>query len=123
ARCAVSALQAVLLEESFLKRMKLPVSLESFHGQHVTAVGLNRKHRTGLHRASIQNHRTSSAVAGVTTDVSSRQPERFADKVNKQQSRFNISLVINSVHSHADRSHHLCSSFRPARSNAYGSRG
>ena len=35
----------------------------------VAAIGLNGKQCTGFHGFSIQHHRTSSAVAGVTTDM------------------------------------------------------
>src|SRR5262249_52454744 len=111
-RSAVSALQAVLLEETFLKRMELTVRLETFDCQHFATIGLNREHRTRLHCAPVQYHGARSAVTGVAADMRAGEAQGFANEVDKQQPRFYIGGMIDAVDFDIDRRHRLCASFR-----------
>ncbi len=87
---AESALESVLLPESFLHRVQSSVPGDSFDRCNGTAVGLGREHGTGFHCPAVENHRACAALARVTTDVSSCESERFAQIMDEERTRLNV---------------------------------
>ena len=55
--------------------MQLAVLLQSFDREYLAAVGLHGKHGARLDGATIDYDRARAAVAGVATDVRSREPK------------------------------------------------
>jgi hypothetical protein len=101
-RRAVAALQPVLLPETFLNGVKLPVLLQALDGGELVAVGLDGKHGAGLHRLSVEENGAGAAVGGVAANVRPGQPEIFPKEVHQQQARFHFSLVLHSIDRHLD---------------------
>src|SRR5262245_28656730 len=92
ARRAVSALEPVLLPETLLNRMELPILFEPFDRHDLGAVCLDGKHGARLHGFFVENHRTGAAVRRVAADVRARQPELVAQEMNEEQPRIDLPL-------------------------------
>src|SRR5260370_25984990 len=90
---AVAALQTVLLVKALLDRVELSVFLEALDGRDVAAVGLDREHRAGLDRHSVEQHRTGAAVRGVAPDVGAREAQALAQEVDEQQARLDLARL------------------------------
>src|SRR5262245_41240160 len=88
----------MLLPESLLNRMELPILLQSLDGGDLTPIRLDRKKSAGLDRLPIQVHRASAAVGGIAADMSPGQAEHVADAVDEQKPRLDIGFHIAAVH-------------------------
>jgi hypothetical protein len=96
-RSAKTALKPMALPKSLLKRMQIFSLRQPFDRRNISAVGLHRKHRAGLHRGIIQHHRARSANTGLAADVRAGQSEDFAKKMNQEQSRFHLVAMLDSI--------------------------
>src|SRR5262245_59041373 len=92
----------MLLPESLLNRMELPILLQSLNCGDLTPICLDRKKSAGLDRLSIQMHRASAAVCGIATDVSPGQAEDVADAVDEEEPRLDLGFHIRTVDLDAD---------------------
>ena len=97
ARCAVAALQPVLLFESFLQRMKHAIFAEAFDSHQFAAIGLYRKHGAGLDELTVKHDGAGPAMGCVAADVRARESGNAAYEVHQQQSRFNHGFANPSV--------------------------
>lgn len=102
---AESALKAMLLPEAFLHRVHFSVLCDSLDGCDGTAVGLGREHSAGFNGPPVENHRACAALARVTTDVSSRESERFAQIVDEERTRLHLVLLQLPVYFDTDVRH------------------
>src|SRR5713226_7196843 len=102
ARGAETALQAVLLGEALLHRMKLAALLQALDRGDLRAVGLHGEHRARFDRVAVQHHGARSAMRGVAADVGSSHAKDFADKVHEQESRLDLRLAHRAVDRYAD---------------------
>src|SRR5215510_8844728 len=84
ARRAESALESMLLPESFLNGMQLAALLQSFDGTDVAAVRLYGEDRARLHRIAVDDDGAGTAVRRVAADVRARQTEVIAQQVDQQ---------------------------------------
>src|SRR5579884_838444 len=91
-RRAIPALQAVLLDESLLDRMKRSIARQSLDGGEGGAVELDGKEGARLCRSSIDEDHTGAALAGVTPDMRAGQLQVVAEEVAQQQARLHVSL-------------------------------
>src|SRR5262249_9240644 len=94
---AKAALQSMLLPESLLNRMELPILFQSFDGGDLAPIRLDCKKSAGLDRLSIQMYRASTAVGGIAADMSPGQAEHVADTMDKQEPRLDIGFHIRAV--------------------------
>src|SRR5215510_2610608 len=87
----------MLLPESLLNRMELPILLQPLNCGDLTPIRLDRKKSAGLDRLPIQVHRASAAVGGIAADMSPGQAEHVADTMDKQEPRLDIGFHIRAV--------------------------
>jgi len=78
ARRAEAALQAVLVPERLLQRMKLSILGHALDRGEVAAFGLNGEHRAALHRLSIDEDGAGAALARVAADVCAGEADHVA---------------------------------------------
>src|SRR5262245_49607613 len=93
-RRAVAALKAVFLKETVLKRMKFAVLFETFDGGNRTPVSLHGEDGARLHGFSVEHDGTRAAVTRVATDMRAREPQRFTEEVDQQQTRFDVGALL-----------------------------
>ena len=79
-----TALQAVGLFKSFLKRMKGAVLGEALNGGHFAAVRLDGQKRAGFYGFAIDQYGTGSTIAGVTTDMGPGKAKGVAEEMRQQ---------------------------------------
>src|SRR5262249_145934 len=94
---AIAALQTMVLPETLLHRMQPRFGSESFNRRHLRAVSLNREQPPGLHRSPIEQNRACPADRSLTSDVGPCEPNKIADEMNKQQTRFNVCVVTGAI--------------------------
>ena len=75
ARCAEAALKPVLLPETFLDRMELPVRRHPFDGLHLCALALDGQERAGLHRLTVQVDGTGPTQTQTAAEFGSLEVE------------------------------------------------
>src|SRR5215212_630497 len=73
-----AALEAVLIPERLLDRVKGAVLFEAFDGADLAAVDLDGEDGTGLDRQVIQDDGTGAAATSVAANVGAGQAERLA---------------------------------------------
>jgi hypothetical protein len=98
----VTALQAVLLEKSVLKRVQFAILLESFDGHQLTTVCLHGESSARLDCVSIHNNRARATMTGIATDVRSSEPQHVANEMDQEQSWLNFGCVLNAIHFYFD---------------------
>ncbi len=108
-RCAIAALQTVLLPKAFLDWMQLTVACQALDGRNLSAVCLDGKDRAGLDSLTVQKNRARTTLARITTDVSSGQIEHVAEIVNQQETWFDIMRIGDAID--RDRDLHLTAPF------------
>src|SRR4051812_32365639 len=82
--CAVSTLNSMLLPESRLKSRENAAFGHSFDGGDIAPVCLDGQHRATLHRQSINEHRTGTAMAGIAAKLCASQAKAITQKVHQQ---------------------------------------
>jgi hypothetical protein len=70
---------------------------QTFDGQNIGAIGLDRKHRAGFHRSLIKHHRARPADTGFAADVSARQSDDIPQKMNQQKPRLDLAAMLDTV--------------------------
>src|SRR5215475_7675969 len=88
----------MLLPESLLNWMELPILLQSLNGGDLTPSRLDRKKSAGLDRLTVEMNRASAAVTGIAPDMSPGQAEDIAYAMNKQKTWLDIGFYIGAVH-------------------------
>jgi hypothetical protein len=101
-RRAVTALQTVLLPESFLHGMQISVCGHAFNGCDAGAISLNGKHRARLYGHAIDDDGTGTADRGLAPDVRSSQPNDIAYVVDEQHAWLDILVMFGAVDSDSD---------------------
>src|SRR5216683_6378315 len=102
ARCAEATLQAMLLPEAVLKRVKRAVLLQTFDGFDLTAIRLDREQGARLDVLTVENDRARPAVRGVAANMRARQVQVLSDEVDQQQARFDLGGVLLAVYPQRD---------------------
>src|SRR5262249_20103272 len=101
--------------EALLQRVQRRAVGETFNGQNLMPVGLNRKHGARLHRAiAVHDDDTATTVRCVAPDVRAGQAAVVPEKICEQLPRLNIAFERGAVDREAD-SHTLT----PSRSKAW----
>src|SRR5438093_815588 len=106
-RRAEPALQPVLFPEAFLQRMQATVGREALDRGDRRAVGLDRKDGAGLRAPAVDENGAGAALTGVAPDVRPRQTQVFAEEVNKEHARVDVSLANLAVDGDRDLGHGL----------------
>ena len=106
-RRAVAALEAVLFPEAVLQRMQVAVRREPLDRRDRRAVGLDREDRARLRAAAVDEDGAGSALAGVAPDVRAGQTQLFAEEVDEEHARVDVSLANLAVDGHRDLGHGL----------------
>jgi hypothetical protein len=70
--CAETTLQSMTLIKRFLEWVQFPVIRQSFNRSNLTAVSLNRKHRTTLGGFPIYMDGAGAAIARIAANVCAR---------------------------------------------------
>src|SRR5207237_402089 len=96
-RRAVTALEGVLLMESLLDGVQLPVRGETLDRGELRAVGLDAEHRARLDGLAVEQHRAGAARRGVTADVRAGQPQPLAKDVDEKLPRLEVEVMGSSV--------------------------
>src|SRR5206468_12724285 len=65
-------------------------------------VGLHREERARLHRLPVEQHGARSAVARVAADVRSGHAQIFAQEMDEEQARLDLSFLDLAVDHHLD---------------------
>ena len=99
---AVAALEAVIVPEGLLQRMQLVLGGEPLDRSQRRAVGLHCEHRARLHGQAVHVDRASSAVGRVAANVRPGQPEVIAYRMDQQQARLHLQVVLDAVDVQAD---------------------
>src|SRR5437763_2488679 len=81
ARRTEATLEAMLLPESLLERMHLPVASQAFHRHHLVTVGLHCKHQARAHALSIHQHGTGAAGTVFAAQIGSGQSQILAQHI------------------------------------------
>src|SRR5207248_6865083 len=97
---AEAALQAVLLPEALLDRMKLAVLGQPLDRHELGAVALHGEEVARLHRLAVHEDGAGTALARVAADVGAGEPHRLADVVHQQKSRLHFVAVRLAVDRH-----------------------
>jgi hypothetical protein len=74
--------------------MELTVLGQTFDRRHFGAIGLNRQHGARLDALTIEQDNAGAALAGVASDMRTRQVQLFTEIVNQQCTRLDIALVL-----------------------------
>src|SRR5438045_2819510 len=96
-RCAVAALEGVMVAEGLLQRRQLPVLAQALDRLDRGAVGLDGQQHAALHELPVHDHRARAAVARVAADVAAGQVEVVADEVDEQLARLDFAFVLDAV--------------------------
>ena len=90
-RRAIAALQAVILAERFLHRMKRPVRRgETFDGKDIGALELQREHGARFHRLAVDENHAGPALRGVAAHMGAGQAQIFAKQLHQKGARVDI---------------------------------
>jgi len=92
-----TALQRVSILKRTLQRMEFISIGQAFHGMKISAVGLDRKQKTGTHGFAVHKNRASAANSMFTAEMGAGEIQILADKVRKRHSSFNESFVSSPV--------------------------
>src|SRR5256886_12274320 len=84
---AEPALETVVCLERLLNRMEPTVLGEALDRRDLPAVGLDREHRARFDGMAVQEDGARAAMARITTDVGSREPELVPNEVHEQYAR------------------------------------
>src|SRR5262245_51976731 len=104
--CAVTALQAVMLPESLLHRVEIAIGGHTFNCRDIGAIRLDRQHRAGLYRLSVQQNCARPTARSLTADVCTSQPENVAQVMNEQQPRLDLGRMIGAINVDTDSLFH-----------------
>src|SRR4051812_32769206 len=104
-RRAEPALQAVLVPEGLLDRMKLPVLRNALDGRDLAAFELHGEQRAALRRLAVDEDGTRSALTRVAADVRPGQPEHVAQEMDEEEPWLHLTGEIDPVDVDADATH------------------
>src|SRR5258708_15129099 len=90
---AVAALEAVLVPESLLQRVQLPVLGHALDCGELLAFGLDGEHGAALDGFSVHQDRASPALAGVAAYVSPGEADYISQVVHEQQPGLHLVLL------------------------------
>ena len=96
-RSAETALQPVTFPKGLLNRMEFLPLRQTFDGQHIGAISLDRKDRAGLNGGVVEHHRARPADAGLAAYVGARQPDHIPKKMRQQQPRLHLAGMLDPV--------------------------
>ena len=71
----------------------------------VGAVGLDREDRAGLRAPAVDEDGAGAALTGVAADVRAGQTQVFAEEVDEEHARVDVSLAHLAVDGHRDLGH------------------
>src|SRR5258708_2341819 len=97
-RRAVTALQPVAFRKRVLHRMKCAVRGKTFHGSDLAAICHRRKECARLYGSAVHEDGAGATIAGVATDVGSRQIQILSQEVDEQRSRLNHRFSRPAIH-------------------------
>ena len=95
---AEAALQAMMLAEGFLHRMKLAVLGEAFDRGDLGAVERNGERGAGLDRAAVHMHDAGAALAGVAAHMRAGQTQMLAQEFDQQRAAFDLATHALAIH-------------------------
>src|SRR2546430_6584458 len=93
ARCAVPALQAVLVPEGLLDRVQLAILGQALDRGQALALGLDGEHRAALHRLAVDVDCAGAALACIAPDVRPGEPEVVTKVMHEQEPGLDLMLV------------------------------
>src|SRR2546422_204245 len=99
---AEPALETVVCLERLLNRMEPTVLGEALDRRDLPAVGLDREHRARFDGMAVQEDGTCAAMARITTDVGSREPELVPNEIHEQYARLDRTRERPAVHRDRD---------------------
>ena len=111
ARCAIAALETMVLHEGLLHRVHLATLRQSFDGDDITTVGLHGEHGAALHGFTVHMHGARAATGSVATDIGAGETEVLSDVLHQQSAWLDVTVAAHAVHFHGDF-HGLLTSFR-----------
>src|SRR5258706_12120636 len=82
--CAETTLQAVLLTKGILYRMQITIGGDAFNGSNTATICLYCQYCTGFDGNTIHQHGACTALTGITTHISARQSNYFAQEMREQ---------------------------------------
>src|SRR5256712_11407855 len=96
---AEPTLEAVVCFERFLNRMEPTVLGEALDRRDLPAVGLDREHRARFDGMAVQEDGARAAMARITANVGSREPELVPNEIHEQYARLHRTAGRPGVHS------------------------
>ena len=103
---AVSALEAVVLDEGLLNGVQRVALRQTLDGGDLLAVGLHRKHEARFHQRAVQLHGARAAFSDNAADVRAGEADGLPQKIGKELPRLHFLLVQPSVDGHPNRLFH-----------------
>src|SRR5579864_4269549 len=102
ARRAEATLQSVLLPEALLQRVELRALGQALNSLYVRPVRLDSEERARFDGDTVQDDSAGAAIGGVAADVGAREVQVLPEKMNQQESRFNLRCVGLTIYRQAD---------------------
>jgi hypothetical protein len=84
--------------EAFLQRVQLIALGETFDGDNVGAVCLDREDGAGLGASPVDEHRAGAALARVAANVCAGEVQVFAQEMDEEHPRLHVSFSYLAVH-------------------------
>jgi hypothetical protein len=97
-----SALQRMMLAESFLERAKPIGRTYAFDGDNFAPVSLHCKHETGSNRFAVDDDRTGATYAMLTTDVSTGETEIVPQGIRETRAQRHYRLSGHTIRNKLD---------------------
>jgi hypothetical protein len=94
---AESALESVLIPESFLDAVKLSIRGQALNRRDIRSVRLDREHRAALDGLAVEFDGTCAAQGGFAAYVRSGQAEYFTQVVNEEHPWLHVIRVTLSI--------------------------
>jgi hypothetical protein len=94
---AITALQSAELHERFLDRIELTIPAQSFDGQDLATVCINRQHRAGAYRFTVKQQRASATHLNIAAELGAGQSELFANHIEERRARLDFSVMLRAV--------------------------
>ena len=92
----------MMIDEGLLQRVQGRAGGQSFHSADRAALGLHRKHQTGTHRVTVDDHRAGAAHTMLAAQVSAGEATVLAQCIGERAPRLGLDVVGFLVHLQSD---------------------
>ncbi len=100
---AIAALDRTFLDKSTLYGMQFLSLRKTFDRLDRPAVSFDSQDETGIHRLTVEQHGTGTAVAQTAAFFCARQAQFAAQQIDECQRRFHRDFVATAVHFYIDQ--------------------